>query len=76
MPDIPLKSQALDLSFHPFADIVFVGLLDGQIRCYTYDENGITTLKWRVRPSKKSCRALDVRHDGLQLWCGNRSGSI
>ena len=76
MPDVSLKSQALDLAFHPLNDTLFVALLDGQIRCYSYDENGITTLKWKVRPSKKSCRALDVRSDGLQLWSGTKSGSI
>ncbi|KIM27924.1 hypothetical protein M408DRAFT_329837 [Serendipita vermifera MAFF 305830] len=76
MPDTTLKTQALDLAFHPLADILFVGLLDGQIRCYSYDSSGDTTLKWKTRPSKKSCRALDVRHDGSHLWGGNKSGSI
>ena len=76
MPDTPLKSQASDLAFHPHKDVLFAAFLDGQIRCYSYDDEGLTTLQWKVRPSKKSCRALDVRTDGLHLWAGTKSGSI
>jgi WD repeat-containing protein 55 len=76
MPDIFLKSQALDLAFHPREDVLFAALLDGQIRCYSYGLDGTATLRWKMRPSKKSCRALDVRPDGLHLWVGTKSGSI
>ncbi|KAG8784992.1 WD repeat-containing protein jip5 [Serendipita sp. 405] len=76
MPDTKLGSQPLDLTFHPHEDVVFTALLNGEIRCYSYDEEGKISIKWKLRPSKKSCRALAITPDGEKLWCGYKSGTI
>ncbi|PVF98659.1 WD40 repeat-like protein [Serendipita vermifera] len=76
MPDYNLSSQALDLTFHPNEDIVYTTLLNGEIKCYGYDEEGQITPGWSCRPTKKSGRAIDITPRGDCLWVGNKNGTL
>lgn len=77
MPDIPLKNQAFDLTFHPTQTSIYVGLLTGEIKAFSYkssatsaDSNdGLThTSTFSLRPTKRSCRGLAMSIDGGKLY--------
>jgi hypothetical protein len=76
MPDHGLSSQALDLTFHPKEDVVYTTLLNGEINCYNYDDEGQITPRWNCRPTKKSGRAIDISPNGDCLWAGNKNGTV
>ncbi|KAI0028061.1 WD40 repeat-like protein [Vararia minispora EC-137] len=69
MPDIPFGSQIFDLAFHPTASVVYTGQLTGHIAAFSYnDETGAHTERFTHRPSKRSCRGLQLNEDGSRLW--------
>ncbi|TIA82476.1 hypothetical protein E3P98_01403 [Wallemia ichthyophaga] len=72
---IPLENQPHDCVFSPNSDNVYVGLLTGEIKGFSYTEQGYER-KLRVRPSKKSCRGLDVSGDGNTLYAVSKDGSM
>ncbi|KAH7915939.1 WD40-repeat-containing domain protein [Hygrophoropsis aurantiaca] len=76
MPDIPVGSQIFDLAFHPSHSTVYTGLLTGQIKAFTYDEQGQHQQSFSVRPSKRSCRCLTLDEDGSKLWTGGKAKAI
>ena len=76
MPDIPVSSQIFDLVFHPTQNIVYSGLLSGEVKAFSYDEQGSYEPKFSARPSKKSCRGLDVSEDGALLWAVGKSKAL
>jgi hypothetical protein len=77
MPDIPVGSQIFDLAFHPTASIVYTGQLTGQITAFGYDDaSGVHTEKFTLRPSKRSCRGLQLSEDGSKLWAVGKAKAL
>ncbi|KAK7683851.1 WD repeat-containing protein jip5 [Cerrena zonata] len=68
MPDIPVGAQIFDLTFHPKHPTVYTALLTGEIKAFTYDEQGNYESKFSTRTSKKSCRGLTMSEDGDKLY--------
>ncbi|KAG9016055.1 WD repeat-containing protein jip5 [Tulasnella sp. 427] len=68
MPDIPLKHQCFDLEFSPTADQVYVGLLNGSVKGFSYDAEGNTKQTFSLRPAKKSCRGVSINGAGDRLY--------
>jgi WD repeat-containing protein 55 len=76
MPDIPVGSQLFDFCFAPSAPVVFTGLLSGEIKAFSYDEQGQHAHIWSVRPSKKSCRGLAISADGERLFAVGKAKAL
>ncbi|EIM87291.1 WD repeat-containing protein JIP5 [Stereum hirsutum FP-91666 SS1] len=76
MPSIPVSSQIFDLAFHPTSSLVYTGLLNGEIKAFSYDEQGQHETKFSLRPSKRSCRGLATSEDGSKLWAVGKAKSI
>lgn len=77
MPDIKLRNQPFDLTFHPSEPLVYASLLTGEVKSWRYDnETGEASKAWSVRPTKKTARALAVEADGKGLWMGGKSGVV
>jgi hypothetical protein len=76
MPDIPVGAQIFDLVFHPTHSTVYTGLLTGEIKSFTYDEQGQYESGFTQRPSKRSCRGLTLSEDGVHLWAVGKSKSL
>ena len=68
MPDIPVGAQIFDLVFHPTESLACVGLLTGEVKAFSYDDQGNYQEKFSVKPSKRSCRGLTMNEDGTRLW--------
>jgi hypothetical protein len=76
MPDLNLGTQVFDLVFSPTHDIVFTGLLTGHVKAFSYDEEGICTPKFAVRPTKKTARSLAINPAGLELYSVSKDRAI
>lgn len=76
MPDIPVGSQIFDLIFHPNASVVYTGLLTGEVKAFSYDEQGQHQEQFALKPSKRSCRGLAISSDGSQLWAVGKGKSL
>lgn len=76
MPDIPLRSNPFDLTFSPINDQVYVGLLTGEIKGFSYDAEGAHSELFSIRPSKQSCRGVAIDEDGRRLFCVSKDKSI
>ena len=76
MPDIPVGAQIFDLAFHPTNSTVFAGLLTGEIKAFSYDEQGNYESKFSIRPSKRSCRGLTMSGSGDRLWAVGKGKSL
>ena len=78
MPDVSVGAQIFDLAFHPTAPVVYTGLLSGEVKAYGYDDDGedAPECRFRVRPSKRSCRGLTMNEDGARLWAVGKSKAI
>lgn len=76
MPDISVSSQIFDVAFHPTQSVVYSALLSGEVKAFSYDEQGGYESKFSIRPSKKSCRGLDVSADGSHLWSVGKSKAL
>jgi hypothetical protein len=76
MPDIPCGGQVFDLAFHPTDSVVYAGLLTGEIKAFGYDEQGNHESKITLRPSKRSCRSLEINQDGSRLWAVGKGKAL
>ncbi|KAI0943775.1 WD repeat-containing protein jip5 [Taiwanofungus camphoratus] len=76
MPDIPVGAQIFDLTFHPNSSTVFTGLLTGEVKAFSYDDQGNHESKFTLRPSKRSCRALTISRDGGRLWAAGKAKAL
>ncbi|WWD22770.1 hypothetical protein CI109_107263 [Kwoniella shandongensis] len=77
MPDIKLRNQPFDLSFHPNESVLYASLLTGEIKAWRYDdETGSTSSAWSVRPSKRTARSVVVEEGGANVWVGGKSGAL
>lgn len=76
MPDIPVSSQIFDIAFDPTRPIVHSALLSGAVKSFKYDEQGNYESSFDLRPSRKSCRGLDISEDGERLWAVGKSKAL
>ena len=68
MAEIESGAQIFDIHFHPTESLVFLGLLTGVVKAFSYDEQGNSEEKFTLRPSKRSCRGLVSNEDGSRLY--------
>ena len=76
MPDIPVGAQIFDLAFHPNESLVYTGLLTGDVAAFAYDEQGQHEERFRLRPSRRSCRGVATSADGARLWAVGKSKAL
>lgn len=76
MPDIRLKNQCFDLVFSPVHDQVYVGLLTGEVKGFTYDADGEAARAFTLRPTKRSCRGLAINDAGSRLYSVSKDKSL
>lgn len=76
MPIINTGAQVFDLAFHPSEQNVFVGLLTGEVKAFRYDDEGQHEEKFNIRPSKRSCRGLELNGDGSQLFAVGKAKAL
>ncbi|KIJ25297.1 hypothetical protein M422DRAFT_96454, partial [Sphaerobolus stellatus SS14] len=77
MPDIPLGNHVFDLEFHPKTNHVYTGLLTGDIKAFSYDnDDGSCIPTFSLRPTKRSCRGLAVDLSGSHLWSVSKDKTI
>ncbi|KZO94709.1 WD40 repeat-like protein [Calocera viscosa TUFC12733] len=66
--NIPVGNQVFDLAFHPGEDIVYAGLLTGEVKAFKYHDDGSYEQAFSIRPTKRSCRGLATNADGSRLY--------
>ncbi|KZT59989.1 WD40 repeat-like protein [Calocera cornea HHB12733] len=66
--NIPVGNQVFDLAFHPGEDIVYAGLLTGEVKAFKYHDDGSYEQAFSIRPTKRSCRGLAVNAEGSRLY--------
>ncbi|KZT22271.1 WD40 repeat-like protein [Neolentinus lepideus HHB14362 ss-1] len=76
MPDIQVGAQVFDCAFHPTESLLYAGLLNGEVKAFRYDDQGQHEAAFTVRPSKKSCRALETDDDGSHLWAAGKGKGL
>ncbi|KAG5719143.1 WD repeat-containing protein JIP5 [Termitomyces sp. T112] len=76
MPEISAGAQVFDLAFHPTHSTVYTGLLTGHVRAFAYNDQGHSKRTFSVRPSKRSCRAICLDHDGSHLYAVGKSKAL
>lgn len=76
MPDIPCGGQIFDFAFHPNRPIVYTGLLTGEVKAFGYDEQGNHNSLFVCKPSKKSCRSLELNTSGEKLWSVGKAKTL
>ena len=74
---IKLDNQPHDICFHPNQNLIYTGLLTGEIKGFNYNHGyNKYERKLRLRPTKKSCRGLDISGDGSTLYSISKDGSL
>jgi WD repeat-containing protein 55 len=76
MPDIPVGAQIFDLVFHPTLSIVYTASITGEIKSFTYDEEGQHCPGFTQRPSKRSCRGVALNDEGTKLWAIGKNKAL
>ncbi|KZP15864.1 WD40 repeat-like protein [Athelia psychrophila] len=76
MPDIPCGGQIFDFAFHPNQPIVYTGLITGEVKAFGYDEQGNHDSRFVCKPSKKSCRSLELNTSGEKLWSVGKAKTL
>ncbi|KAF8336578.1 WD40 repeat-like protein, partial [Cantharellus anzutake] len=81
MPDIRLKHQPFDITFHPSEPIIYVGLLTGQVDAFKYSADKPDTefeylQLFSLRPTKRSCRGLATNFSGDKLYSVTKGKAI
>lgn len=76
MPDISTASQIFDLVFHPTQSVVYSALLSGQVKAFSYNDQGGYARQFSLALSNKSCRGLDTSDDGGHLWAVGKSRAL
>lgn len=69
----PQRAVAFGLDFHPFERLLAAGLITGQLRVYSFGENGVQPERQlAVRPHTEACRSVRFDPQGLHLIsCGS-----
>ncbi|EJU01342.1 WD40 repeat-like protein [Dacryopinax primogenitus] len=73
---ISLPNQVFDIAFHPREDILYAGLLTGEIKAFRYRDEGTYEEAWGIRPTKRSCRGLATAEGGARLYGVTKDKSI
>ena len=76
MPVVPVDSQIFDLAFHPTESVVYTGLLNGKLKAFTYDDQGVHSAAFELRISKRSCRGLALSPDGSSLYAVGKNKTL
>jgi hypothetical protein len=76
MPDIACGGQIFDLAFHPTRSTVYTGLLTGEVKAFGYDEQGNYETNFALKPSKRSCRSLEISQNGDHLWAVGKGKAL
>jgi len=76
MPVVPVGSQIFDLAFHPTSNVVYTGLLNGKVKAFTYDDQGVHAPAFELRISKRSCRGLALSPDGASLYAVGKNKAL
>jgi hypothetical protein len=76
MPDIACGGQIFDLAFHPTQSTIYTALLTGEVKAFGYDEQVNSKLNFALRPSKRSCRSLEISHNGDKLWAVGKGKAL
>lgn len=76
MPDIACGGQIFDIAFHPTQSTVYTGLITGEIKAFGYDEQCNYETNFALRPSKRSCRSLEISLNGDHLWAAGKGKSL
>ncbi|KAI9463980.1 WD40 repeat-like protein [Lactarius psammicola] len=76
MPVVPVGSQIFDLAFHPTSNVVYTGLLNGKVKAFTYDDQGVHSPAFELRISKRSCRGLALSPDGASLYAVGKNKTL
>ncbi|TIC34509.1 monoubiquitination-related protein [Wallemia mellicola] len=75
LTSIYLENQPHDCVFSPNNENIYIGLLTGEIKGFSFNETS-SQRTLRVRPTKKSCRGIDISQDGNCLYSVSKDGSI
>ncbi|KAF7978755.1 hypothetical protein HWV62_44778 [Athelia sp. TMB] len=65
-----------DLAFHPNRPIVYTALLTGEVKAFGYGEQGNHETQFVCKPSKKSCRSLELNPSGEKLWSVGKAKNL
>ncbi|KAH8097087.1 WD40 repeat-like protein [Cristinia sonorae] len=76
MPNIPVGAQIFDLVFHPSESLVVTGLLTGDVKAFSYDEQGNHEERFSIRPSKRSCRGIAMNESGDKIWAVGKGKGV
>lgn len=76
MPDIACGGQIFDLAFHPTRSTVYTALLTGEVKAFGYDERGNYETNFVLKPSKRSCRSLEISQNGDRLWAVGKGKAL
>lgn len=81
MAEIPLTNQAFDLAFHPSAPILYVGLLTGEVKAFSYsadkpEDEFAYDEKFSIRPTKRTARGLATNEAGDRLYSVTKDKSL
>mmetsp|Transcript_22499 Transcript_22499/g.32854 ORF Transcript_22499/g.32854 Transcript_22499/m.32854 type:complete len:389 (-) Transcript_22499:160-1326(-) len=69
VPDeISCQEQVFDLKFHPHADIVAAGLINGRVNVYRYSANGPSDMVLELSHHQSSCRGIEFDSEGQRLF--------
>ena len=76
MPDTQVGNQLFDLAFHPARDLVSVATVAGELKCFSYDDEGNCVKKFDVRVAKRSIRGIDYSPEGDTVFCVGKDQSL
>jgi len=74
--EIALHDIVFDIEFHPTHDIVALGMITGEMKCYKYsnEESNVLLHEWAFH--KKACRAVQFALGGSVLLSGSSDCSL
>ncbi|KAJ3162143.1 WD domain repeat-containing protein 55 [Geranomyces michiganensis] len=73
---VTYESQVFSVAFHPDADIVAAGTIEGFVHCHRYAPDSPPVQVWSSKLHKSSCRALDFASDGSVLYSGSKDRTL
>ena len=78
-PELELPEVPLSLDFHPSADVLALGLVDGSVHVSRFAKEGHEAPFISARPFQEGaggCRSVRFSGDGQSLFCGSADHSI
>jgi len=74
--DIQLKNQPLDLTFAPQNNVVYTGLMTGEVKAFSFEDDGQHSETFSIRPTKRSCRGLALDSGGTRLFTVSKDKTL